>query len=553
MQAKSPPEPINSAADETLAGKGRFSAFLDRAGKTLMERPQWFALVVVLGLTILPVAVWLDLRSLSNEALTRQVTNLNAMISEIRGYYSRNVVGRIQKNHGASTPANNYKEIDGGIPIPATLSIELGDVISRKGNNIRYRFVSDLAFSDREPHRLDEFETAALNSLRETGGADNSVTEISGSIIHRQIRMAVPVVMGSACVACHNGHLQSPKRDWKVGDIRGIQSITIEKPIAVNFLSFKYLLLYLLGAGSIGIGFATLQRRQAVQFSQMNAELEVANSFLASISLKISKYLSPQVYKSIFSGELDTVISTERKKLTIFFSDIKDFTVITERLQPEELTELLNEYFTEMAKIAHDHGATVDKFIGDAILAFFGDPETKGNQGDAWACLDMAVAMQRRIVELNRDWRQRGIEKPFQVRMGINTGYCNVGNFGSQDRMDYTIIGAEANLAARLQSIAEPGGIVMSYETYALVQDRVPARPLDPITLKGISRQVVPYVIEGIYQKDLGTEADTVEQNTERLSLHVDLTDLGDSESDEIETALKAALKEVEKRRKRDD
>jgi len=192
------------------------------------------------------------------------------------------------------------------------------------------------------------------------------------------------------------------------------------------------------------------------------------------------------------------VISTERKKLTIFFSDIKDFTVITERLQPEELTELLNEYFTEMAKIAHEHGATVDKFIGDAMLAFFGDPETKGTSEDAWACLEMAIAMQRRMAELSQDWRQRGIEEPFQTRMGINTGYCNVGNFGSQDRMDYTIIGAEANLAARLQSIAEPGGVVMSYETFALVQDRVRARPLDPIDLKGISRQVVPYVVEGV-------------------------------------------------------
>jgi class 3 adenylate cyclase len=310
--------------------------------------------------------------------------------------------------------------------------------------------------------------------------------------------MAVPVVMGTACIACHNAHPQSPKRDWKVGDIRGIQSITIEKPIATNILSFKYLLLYLLGAGSFGIGFSILQWQQAVKFSHMNVELEEANSFLASISMKISKYLSPQVYKSIFSGELDAVISTERKKLTIFFSDIEDFTVITERLQPEELTALLNEYFTEMAKIAHEYGATVDKFIGDAILAFFGDPETKGTRDDAWACLEMAIAMQRRMVELNRDWRHRGIEKPFQARMGINTGYCNVGNFGSLDRMDYTIIGAEANLAARLQSIAEAGGIVISYETYALVQDRVRARPLEPIILKGISRQVVPYVIEGI-------------------------------------------------------
>ena len=189
--------------------------------------------------------------------------------------------------------------------------------------------------------------------------------------------------------------------------------------------------------------------------------------------MKIAKYISPQIYKSIFSGQRDAAIATERKKLTIFFSDIKDFTATTERLQPEDLTALLNEYFTEMSNIALRHGATVDKFIGDAMLLFFGDPETKGPAGDARACLEMAVEMQKRLAELNTEWRRRGIEKPFQARMGINTGFCNVGNFGSEDRMDYTIIGAEANLAARLQSIAEPNGIVMSYETYALVRDIV--------------------------------------------------------------------------------
>ncbi len=514
-----------------------------------MEQPHWFALVVLLALTLLPVAVWLDLRNLSNEALTRQATDLNAMISEIRSYYSRNVVARILANHGQSTPARNYEEIDGGIPIPATLSIELGNLIGGRGNNIRYRFVSDKVFAGRAPHQLDAFETAALNSLREAGEADNSVTEISGAFLRRQIRMAVPVVMGTGCVACHNVHPQSPKQDWKVGDIRGIQSITVEQPIAANILSFKYLLLYLLGAGSFGITFATLQWRQAVQFSRVNAELEEANSFLAAISIKISKYLSPQVYKSIFSGERDAVISTERKKLTIFFSDIKDFTVTAEQLQPEELTALLNEYFTEMAKIADEYGATVDKFIGDAILAFFGDPESKGPRDDARACLEMAIAMQRRLVDLYRDGRQRGIEKPFQARMGINTGYCNVGNFGSLDRMDYTIIGAEANLAARLQSIAEPGGIVMSYETYALVQDCVRARPLESITLKGISREVVPYVIEGIYEGRPRADTDILEKRSDRLHLRVDLTDLEENEGEQIETALEAALDEVKKRR----
>src|SRR3546814_15611590 len=125
--------------------------------------------------------------------------------------------------------------------------------------------------------------------------------------------------------------------------------------------------------------------------------------------MKIAKYLSPQIYKSIFSGEKDVAIATERKKLTIFFSDVQNFTSMSEQLQPEELTDLLNEYFTEMSAIAEAHGATVDKFIGDAILAFFGAPETKGVVEDARACLRSAIAMQRRSGELNNDWlRRRG-------------------------------------------------------------------------------------------------------------------------------------------------
>jgi class 3 adenylate cyclase len=106
--------------------------------------------------------------------------------------------------------------------------------------------------------------------------------------------------------------------------------------------------------------------------------------------------------------------------------------------------------------------------------------------------------MQQRMAGLNAKWRNTGIEYPFQVRMGINTGFSNVGNFGSSDRMHYTIIGAEANLAARLQSIAEPGQIVISYETYAFVRDIAIAQALAPITMKGISREVIPYAVGGI-------------------------------------------------------
>src|SRR3546814_10179225 len=105
--------------------------------------------------------------------------------------------------------------------------------------------------------------------------------------------------MGAACVTCHNAHPESPKHDWKIGDIRGIQAITVEQPIAANILSFKFLLAYMIGAGGAGVVFVFLQARQARAMRRMNEELETANSFLATVSMKIAKYLSPQIYKSI--------------------------------------------------------------------------------------------------------------------------------------------------------------------------------------------------------------------------------------------------------------
>jgi len=269
--------------------------------------------------------------------------------------------------------------------------------------------------------------------------------------------------------------------------------------------------------------------------------LSEANDFLATISMKIAKYLSPQIYKSIFSGQRDVAIVTERKKLTIFFSDIKDFTATTERLQPEDLTALLNEYLTAMSAIAMEYGATVDKFIGDAVLAFFGDPETKGVSEDARQCLLMAVAMQRRISQLNAEWRKRGVENPFRVRMGINTGFCNVGNFGSDDRMDYTIIGAEANLAARLQSIAEPGGIVLSYETFALVSDIVRAHALPAITMKGISREIIPYSVDALYDA-AAEKSGVITERAPGLELYLDPAMVKSGDAARVRSLLENAL-----------
>jgi adenylate cyclase len=216
---------------------------------------------------------------------------------------------------------------------------------------------------------------------------------------------------------------------------------------------------------------------------------------LQALSEKLGRYLAPQVYKSLFDGSRDAEIKTQRKKLTVFFSDIKGFTASTAKWQPEDITFLLNSYFSEMSKIAFEYGGTLDKFIGDAMVIFFGDPDTHGVKEDALRCVKMALAMQRRMSELQILWREMGSDKTFQVRMGINTGYCDVGNFGSDLRMDYTIIGSEVNLAARLEQAADPGGILISKETWSLVRDEIVVDAHDPVDAKGFAEPVQVYSV----------------------------------------------------------
>ena len=246
------------------------------------------------------------------------------------------------------------------------------------------------------------------------------------------------------------------------------------------------------------------------------------NQALEALSSKLSKYLSPQVYASIFTGDRSVEITSNRKKLTVFFSDIVEFTSITENLEPEEITSLLNHYLTEMSKIALEYGATIDKYVGDAMLLFFGDPDTKGARQDAEACVRMAIAMQRRMRELQREWREAGQQRPFEVRMAINTGYCTVGNFGSADRMDYTIIGNEVNLASRLQSHAEPGAILMTHETYSLVKDIVPAEEQEPVQVKGFAKPIRYYNLLGLYD-DLVSEGSVIREEDDGLRILLDL------------------------------
>ncbi len=260
---------------------------------------------------------------------------------------------------------------------------------------------------------------------------------------------------------------------------------------------------------------------------------------LETLSTKLSKYLAPQVYASIFQGKQQVEIASNRKKLTVFFSDLVGFTETTENLESEVLTFILNRYLNEMAGIAMRYGATLDKYVGDAVMAFFGDPETKGVAEDAKACVAMALAMQQRIGELELEWQDAGLERPFRARMGINTGFCTVGNFGSQDRMDYTIVGSAVNLASRLEGAAHPGTILMAHETFALVKDVVLAKETPPFKVKGVAEPIRAYEVLGLREQ---SPAETIRRSADGTRVTIDLA-RGDKQ--ETVRALKELIGEI--------
>jgi class 3 adenylate cyclase len=276
------------------------------------------------------------------------------------------------------------------------------------------------------------------------------------------------------------------------------------------------------------------------ELKQREQDLTEKSNALTALSSKLAKYLAPQVYDSIFTGQQDVKIVSKRKKLTVCFSDLVGFTEITDKMESEDLTQLLNHYLTEMSKIALQYGATIDKYVGDAIVMFFGDPATLGVKEDALACVQMAVAMQQRVGELAEEWSDSGIETPLQCRIGIHTGYCTVGNFGSDDRMDYTMVGGTVNLASRLEHEAPPGGVLISFETYALVKDKVHCQERGHVQVKGIAQPVATYAVVGLDQ-------DPEQVGTAHLKLELEVDRMSGDERKAAADALRRALGLLEK------
>jgi PAS domain S-box-containing protein len=269
--------------------------------------------------------------------------------------------------------------------------------------------------------------------------------------------------------------------------------------------------------------------QRAKSLEKLNDEVKSKNEQLQALSNKLAKYLSRQVYTNIFEGKKDVKIESYRKKLTIFFSDIQGFTELTDRVESEVLTSALNKYLNEMSKIALEHGGTIDKYIGDAIMIFFGDPESLGEKEDAIACLKMAIAMKKKLRNMRREWDVLGISKPLRVRMGINSGFCTVGNFGSDERLDYTIVGGAVNLASRLESEAGVDEILISEDTFSLIKEVILCEANEEISIKGIAYPIKTFTVLDLIDT-IKEEKEHIKAQLKGFNLSIDFHELNYSD-----------------------
>lgn len=233
-----------------------------------------------------------------------------------------------------------------------------------------------------------------------------------------------------------------------------------------------------------------------ITFNYLFGLLQQREYEVARANDAIRRYVPHQLAEQILAGTHSHEQEAERRKLTIVFSDIQGFTDTADQMEPEEFAALLNEYLSEMATIAEAHGGTIDKFVGDAIMIFFGAPVSLGAQEDAMRAVRMSIAMQRRMTELQEKWFNEGVQVPFRIRIGVNTGVANVGSFGSAGRKDYTAIGNQVNVAARLQAACPAGKVLISHATWALVHDGIPVQESGELAVKGVHYPVRTYLVE---------------------------------------------------------
>jgi class 3 adenylate cyclase len=261
------------------------------------------------------------------------------------------------------------------------------------------------------------------------------------------------------------------------------------EPLSLNIINYSNILMFIAFSAFAMFYFAAKMNETKEALWDEQNKVEKAYGLL-------SKYVAPQLADTISDGQIDLIWKHNRRKLTLFFSDVKDFTRITDSMEPEDMAALLNEYLTEMNLIINAYRGTLAQVIGDALYVFFGAPEITDDKDHAIRCVNMAIDMQRKMKNLNLRWFDRGVDENLQIRCGINTGMATVGGYGSSERKEYTAMGMQVNIAARLEQACEPGNILISHTTWAQIKDEIPCTEKEQIQIKGYHKPVRTYSIQ---------------------------------------------------------
>ncbi|UCG29648.1 MAG: GAF domain-containing protein [candidate division WOR-3 bacterium] len=214
---------------------------------------------------------------------------------------------------------------------------------------------------------------------------------------------------------------------------------------------------------------------------------------------RLQRFFSPGVVGEIMSDKRSVTLGGENRTATILFSDIRGFTSLTERIPTVTSVEILNDFLSSMSEEVFNQDGTLDKYIGDCVMAIFGAPVA--HPDDALRAIKAALGMKKRVQQLRAQWHDKidaSMLEVFEIGIGIHTGEVIAGNIGSIERMEYTVVGTAVNIASRLESVAKPGQILISRSTYACTKDSIEATKLPPVELKNVSRPVEVFEVTGL-------------------------------------------------------
>jgi len=240
---------------------------------------------------------------------------------------------------------------------------------------------------------------------------------------------------------------------------------------------------------------SSLGYRQTMRMYHTREELREKSEELHRLNERIARYLAPQVTRRLFSrGE--PLLALKRKWVTVCFVDIAHFTRMTSELAPEELAMVLNDYLKEMSRLAARVGGMVDKFIGDAVMIIFGDPVSEGRHQEAERAIQLVLDLPGCLVELSQFWADQGLDQTLSVRVGLASGYCSVGDFGNEDRLDYTVVGKAVNLASRLQTQAGVNEALVDRASFGLLARKELFQRTGALEVRGIQHPVEAYCMK---------------------------------------------------------